>query len=189
MQAMAASDWHHITTMTGWTIHVPASARGSARLRGVSHRCRPPAGHRIRDDGWPWRMGEGRSPLCLRVAACVPERVMRHGRPRDQNGENLFITGGVLNGYCQCKAAAYKMARVQGCRPRRGTEKAGSSSCLRSSSSRATTLDPGHHIRSCLTPKVASAQHKAIAVLSKRMPAPPVPPASQGGFLPSLLRS
>ena len=30
-------------------------------------------------------------------------------------------------GYCQCKAAAYVMARVQACRPRRGTAQSGRS--------------------------------------------------------------
>ena len=87
---------HHIITMTGWTIHVPASARGSARPRGVSHRRPPPAGPRVRSDRWPRRIGEGRSALCLHIAGCIPARVMRHNAPQDQNGENLCITGGVL---------------------------------------------------------------------------------------------
>ena len=99
VQAMAPSDWALYPPADGWwAIHVPASARGSARLRvrGVSHRCPPPAGHRVRNDRWPRRMGEGRSALCLHVAACVPARVMRHNARQDQNGENLLIRGRVL---------------------------------------------------------------------------------------------
>ena len=97
VQVMAPSDWGLYPHADGWwAIHVPASARGSAKLRGVSHRCPPPAGHRVRDDRWPRRMGKGRSALCLRIAACVPARVMRHSARQDQNGDNLFITGGVL---------------------------------------------------------------------------------------------